>query len=131
MVRSFRQQLNPTHWVYLLVHALLVASGAWMVAYFKGRTVPVAVGTSLVAAGAAGVVIFVYVLLSSRTAERLDILTRFGFTDAFEGRGARIREEYDQRIARARQHIDVMGFGLRALREDHLASFRSGRLERT
>jgi hypothetical protein len=70
-----------------------------------------------------GWVVFVYVRLSERRSEALEIVNRFGFVGAFEARAARIKPEYDQRLARASEHIDIMGFGLKALWEDYHEQF--------
>jgi hypothetical protein len=64
-------------------------------------------------------VIFGYVLLTERTVARLALLERFGFVAGFEARAARIRPEYDSRLREAHERIDILGFGLRALREDY------------
>ncbi|MEZ4225047.1 MAG: hypothetical protein R3B13_29100 [Polyangiaceae bacterium] len=75
------------------------------------------------AAGITGWVVFVYVMLSRRTSDKLAVLDAFGLVGAFEGRSTRIRDEYDARLRKAHKHIDLMGFGLRALREDHADNF--------
>jgi SEFIR domain len=43
---------------------------------------------------------------------------------AFLSRSVRIRDEYDKRLKGAKLSIDVLGWGLRAFREDYLMSFR-------
>src|SRR5207253_7556741 len=50
-----------------------------------------------------------------------EIVTDFGFIKAFEARQVRIKPEYDRLLEKAHERIDVIGFGLRALREDYLA----------
>jgi hypothetical protein len=42
-----------------------------------------------------------------------------GLVQVFPGRSVRIRDEYDRRLAKARHHVDVLGFGLRSFREDY------------
>ena len=83
----------------------------------------VSVGTSLIAGGVAGWVLFLHVWLSQQTTERLEIITQFGFVQAFESRSMRIKAEYDRRLEAATDRIDIMGFGLRALRQDYADSF--------
>jgi hypothetical protein len=82
-----------------------------------------AVGSSVIATGITGAVIFFYVVLSEATTESLAIITEFGFVTAFEARAARIKEEYDKHLESVHEHIDLIGFGLRALREDYLKEF--------
>lgn len=40
----------------------------------------------------------------------------------FDGRAVRIKDQYDRRLARASERVDVLGFGLRSLREDYGAA---------
>lgn len=116
-----RRWLTPTSWVYILAHIALFLLGFALV---RGvGVVSQGVGASLIAAALTGWVIFVYVRLSERRAEALEILDRFGFVAAFEARAARIKPEYDQRLAGANERIDIMGFGLKALWEDYHDQF--------
>ena len=120
-----RRLLSPTNWVYLLIHALLFVGGL-LVFYTAGGNSPLhaAIGSSLVAAGITGWVVFVYLLLAQKKSRQLEVLDELGLTDAFSVRSVSIRSEYEDRLAKARNHIDVMGFGLRALREDLFDKFR-------
>lgn len=83
-----------------------------------------AIGSSLSAAGYAGLVIFVYVLLSDDTARRIRVFQAAGLSNCFAGRSVLIREEYEGRLREARESIDVMGFGLSSLRQDYEGNFR-------
>ena len=116
-----RRWLTPTSWVYILIHFALFLGGFVLVR--SASVILQAVGASLVAAAVTGWVVFVYVRLSERRAEALEILDRFGFVTAFESRAARIKSEYDDRLARASECIDIMGFGLEALWEDYHSQF--------
>jgi hypothetical protein len=80
-------------------------------------------GSSLVAAGVTGWVVFVYVLTTESTRERLNVVQRLGVVAGFTRRGPAIREEYRVRIDSARRQIDVLGFGLSSLREDFEGEF--------
>jgi hypothetical protein len=82
-----------------------------------------AVGASITAAGVAGWTVFAYVLVSETTARRLEVLTKFGIVNAFQGRAVLIKEEYDLRLRGASRNIDVIGFGLTSLREDYRDQF--------
>ena len=77
----------------------------------------------MIAAGLCGWVVFVYVLISEDIADKLNLLSRFGLVKAFEARQVRIKEEYVERLSEVRAHIDVIGFGLNAFREDFLQEF--------
>src|SRR5215213_6963486 len=111
----------PKSLVYLLCHALVFALG--IILCTTGTVVLVAIGTSLIASGVVGWVVYAYVLTAERISERLDILQRFGFVNAFDGRQVRIKSYYDELLEKSSEQIDVMGFGLRALREDYLREF--------
>ncbi|WP_152049909.1 hypothetical protein [Tautonia marina] len=116
--------LNPKHWIYVLCHLLLIVIG-FAVYGISSNGLFIGIGGSLVATGFAGWIIFVYVLISEDVSERLRILTEFGFSNAFEGRSVRIRDQYDQRLKNAREKIDIIGFGLSAFREDFGNEFES------
>jgi hypothetical protein len=88
-----------------------------------GKPISVAIGTSLIAAGIVGWVVFTYVFASNRISESLQIVSDFGIVKAFEGRQVTIRPEYDRLLNNASSHIDVLGFGLNALRQDYLPQF--------
>src|SRR5690349_16142190 len=107
----------PTTWIYFLVHALLIVLG-----YVLVRINPTglwgAVGSSVIAAGVTGLVVFVYVRYAQDAAEKLEVIAEFGIVTIFEARAARIKPEYDERLRSARE-IDVLGFGLNAFREDY------------
>lgn len=115
------RRLTPRHWVYLLLNVVVAILGLLLIR--TGNDVAGAVGASLVAAGIAGWVLYVWVLVNQEQARRLEVLARMGLVDAFPGRSTRIKEQYDQRLAGARQVIDIMGFGLRQLREDYRNDF--------
>jgi hypothetical protein len=119
---------RPTHWIYLLGHATAALLGLVLVlvgSRLGGVTGAglFAVGTSLTAAGLSGWMIFTYIVVSERTAERLELLQRFGLVNAFEGRAVLIKKEYDTRLRVAKDRVDVLGFGLRSLREDYRDQF--------
>jgi hypothetical protein len=113
-----------THWIYILAHVIAFLIGV-ICLLASSHTIMVSVGTSLIAGGVAGWVLFLHVWLSQQTAERLEIITQFGFVKAFDSRSMRIKTEYDHRLIAAKEHIDIMGFGLRALRQDYAESFSS------
>ncbi len=118
---KFPRWLQPHHKVYLLGHLLLIAIG--VAVFARGGGIAVGIGTSLFAAGTAGIVVFCYVHMTSVIADRLAVLTEFGFVNTFAVRGIRINDEYENRVSKARHHIDIMGFGLQSLLKDHGAKF--------
>jgi hypothetical protein len=121
-----RRWLSPISWVYILVHFALFLCGFTLVR--SAGTVSQGIGASVIAAAITGWVIFVYVRLSERRIEVLEALSRFGFVAAFEARAARIKPEYDRRLAGANEHIDIMGFGLKTLWEDYHGQFADWKL---
>lgn len=112
---------DPRNAVYLLGHLLLMVVGGLLALLPGSWTGPL--GLSLMAAGIAGYVVFAYVLVSQEVSSQLEVLRRFGITSAFAARATKIQGEYEVRLARAHHHIDVVGFGLSALREDLGSSF--------
>lgn len=112
---------DPRSILYLFCHLIVVAFGVMLCAL--GKPIPVAIGTSLIAAGIVGWVVFTYVFASNRISDSLHILSDFGIVKAFEGRQVTIRPEYDRLLNSASAHIDIMGFGLNALRQDYLPQF--------
>jgi hypothetical protein len=115
--------LRPQHYTYLALHVVLLLVGTYLT-QLKGP-VWVGCGSSLIAAAITGWVVFIYIFLSQRRSELLDLIAVFGLKGAFDGRSVSIREEYDSRLKRATKAIDVLGFGQRSLREDHSAEFAS------
>lgn len=107
--------------LYFLSHALVFLLGVVIVQVGGSRNV--AIGTSLVAAGIAGWILGVYALFSERLSRRLEALTEFGFVEAFTARSARIRETYDGRLNDVREHVDLLGFGQSAFRQDYQDQF--------
>lgn len=121
-MRKSHRWLYPNHLVYLLAHGVLFLIGIVFVLANKDSPLLSAIGVGIISTGIAGWVIFAYVLVSQRTNQKLDLLTDFGILDAFEMRGMKIKEEYDKRIDKAHR-IDIIGFGLRALRQDYRDEF--------
>ena len=110
-------------WLYLALHVILFITGVLLT---KGEnSIVQAIGTSLVAAGITGWVIFLYLFVSSQSAERQALIESTGLKKAFPYRSIAMREEYEERLRKARDKIDVMGFGLRSLREDLADQFSS------
>lgn len=118
------RKFKPTHWVYLVAHTAMVVVGFSLAAYLKSA-VGGAVATSIAAAGITGLVIFLYIFVNDDFGERIKQITRMGFSEYFSSRGSTIRTEYDRRLTVAKESIDVIGFGLKALNEDHRSSFES------
>ena len=114
---------DPRTVVYGLAHLLLIAIGFLCI----NLSFPLSkeVGASLVAAGITGMVVFVYVSVSERRSQLVGLLREFGFVAAFEARASKIRGEYDSRLASASDSIDIMGFGLSAMRQDYQGDFAS------
>ncbi|TDC66357.1 hypothetical protein E1200_16810 [Actinomadura sp. GC306] len=116
-------RLTPSSWIYLLVHALVFFVGVSLMAI--DHPVALAVATSLMATGLAGWVVFFWVRQNEVTARSLQNLAKLGIVDGFHYRSVPIRNEYEPRFLGARREISIMGFGLRALREDFGSQFAS------
>lgn len=113
-----RSRLNATTVIYYMAHALLIAVGAALTLLEK--PIWTAIGTSLIAAGAAGAVIYLYIGRTETARQAIETLTRFGLTRVYERRAAQIREEYATRLDRARAQVDILGFGLKDFRRDYI-----------
>jgi hypothetical protein len=103
---------------------LLVMYGSNMIESLWGKVIT-GVGGSIIAAAITGWTLFLYVWLKQNEFDRLEIIRRFGFINAFENRAAGIKSEYDARLDRVSKSIDIMGFGLRALKEDYSDDFKT------
>ena len=110
------RKLRPEGYVYLLIHVVLFTGGL-LIAQAGGATW-VAVGTSVAATGICGWVIFFWIRMTEKNVRGTHRIQQLGITDAFPARSVPIRPEYEMRFELARQQIDFLGFGLRALRED-------------
>jgi hypothetical protein len=108
--------VRATAIIYVLVHVVVFLIGLILV--ILGGRVFVAIGASLIAAGMAGWVIFVYILFARNKARSLQLLRDFGLERAYNERGPNIRDVYEPRLNDAEDSIDIMGFGLRTFRED-------------
>lgn len=53
----------------------------------------------------------------------VSVMHKAGLLGAFPHRSISIREEYDLRVQKAEECIDILGFGLSSLREDHAGDF--------
>lgn len=118
---------SPLSTIYFLVHALLLVVGLGLHAWDSPpcETLVHSVATSLVGAAVVGYVIFIYVRIADARMRLIALIDKFGFVGAFEARAAAIKAEYDKRLALSPKKIDVLGFGLRHLREDFADSFEA------
>jgi len=115
------RRLKSEHWIYLLLHLVLLFIGLLLVVL--GGTIKIAVGASLIAAAMAGCVLFLRIWLSQDEIHLWEIHSKFGLIRVFEHRSIAIKHEYDTRLEVAREAIDVIGFGLRSLRQDYWSQF--------
>jgi len=109
---------RPLIIIYFLVHLLLATIGFLVSRLFEAEVFK-SVGSSMIAAGIAGMVVFFYVLATTRTSDALEVLRGAGLKNVFPARSVLIRKQYDDRLKSATERLDVIGFGLRALREDY------------
>jgi hypothetical protein len=120
-MKRLSELFSPTNWIYILVHFCLILFGFILVG--RQDTTAKAIGASLVAAGLAGWVVLAWVLQAKKVSDQIRKVRKFGFLDAFEARSVRIKSQYDARLANASHHIDLLGFGLKTLREDYARDF--------
>ena len=126
-LRYAMSELRQRHGLYLASHLILVLVGLVLVLLGGGQLTMqhlwVPVGASLVAMGIAGAVLFLRVWMDQEQVERIRDMQEFGVKRIFAVRSVKIEQEYDTRVTRASAHIDIMGFGLKALREDYGRKF--------
>ena len=121
------KKLTSNHGFYLSLHVILILVGIiLMLLWAENRSVAhylFPIGGSVVATGFGGIVLFLRVWLDQRESQRLADIRAAGFSRIFTTRAGLIKHEYDERLARASQRIDIMGYGLRNLREDYHEDF--------
>jgi hypothetical protein len=115
------RRFRPDHQIYLLIHIVLFIGGLAIAQI--GGAILVAVGTSVSATGVCGWAIYFWIRFTDNSTQSLTRIRQLGIIDAFPARSVPIRPEYEKRFNAARERIDFLGFGLRALREDFGASF--------
>ncbi|KLN62173.1 hypothetical protein WH96_01160 [Kiloniella spongiae] len=118
---------SPTSYIWFSLHTLIFVAGVAFLHIpqlkaFLGEALASGIGTSFIATGATGVVLFLYIFLNDDLKNKFETLRLSGLSHAFNGRSTRIREEYDNRIKESHK-IDVIGFGLSQFRQDHLKNF--------
>jgi hypothetical protein len=101
--------------VLLFVSGLAIAQ--------TGGPIRIAIGTSVSATGVCGWAIYFWIRVTDNSTQALARIRQIGIIDAFPARSVPIRPEYERRFNAARDQIDFLGFGLRALREDFGDSF--------
>lgn len=123
----FRSLASPTGVIWMLCHSFAVLLGiVFLIAAplhkIFGQGISEGIGGALIAGGIAGVTLFLYVFTTEGLKSRIEAFTKAGLLKIFSGRSVLIREEYHTRLANAR-HIDLVGFGLSAFREDYIDDF--------
>jgi hypothetical protein len=123
-----RRLFSQASLVWLGGHIFLVLVGLLMVTTegqkLLGNVLGLSVGTSIIATGFAGLVLFLYVRSTDTLQDRIQIISEAGIINIFQHRSIRIKAEYDKRLSGAKA-IDLIGYGLTAFREDYLAEFTS------
>jgi hypothetical protein len=127
MKAFFRSLATPTGVIWMLCHSFAVLSGivfliAAPIHKWIGEGISEGIGGSLIAGGIAGITLFLYVLTTEGLRSRIDAFTKAGLLKIFSGRSVLIRDEYHTRLVKA-HHIDLVGFGLSAFREDYINDF--------
>jgi hypothetical protein len=113
-------RLRSSTVIYHLLHILMISIGVSIT--LMGGAVWTSIGTSLIATGSAGVLIYLYYARNERNMEMVEALRDFGLAQIYDERSGRIRhEEYASRLQRARSNVDIIGFGLTSFRVDHIS----------
>ncbi|GAA4455019.1 DUF5919 domain-containing protein [Phytohabitans houttuyneae] len=113
-------KLRSSTIIYHLVHILMISLGVSI--SLLGGAIWTSIGTSLIATGSAGVLIYLYYAHNQRNVELVEGLREFGLQQIYDERSGRIRhEEYASRLQRARYHVDIIGFGLTSFRVDYIS----------
>jgi hypothetical protein len=120
--------LSPTSLAWIGTHGLLflvgfLISGNHYLVELMGEPLTQGIGSSLVATGAAGWVLFLHVRAADRTRAKLEAFALAGVLEVFPHRSVRIKAEYDVRLRDARR-IDLVAYGLSHFREDYRDQFR-------
>lgn len=113
--------LNPTNIFWVVGHIAMLALGIFLTVIGSQspyKDVLLGVGGSLIAAGIAGEILFLYVAASQQTKDKLDLISTAGLQRIFATRSVSIRDEYHDRLRNATE-VDILGFGLASFREDY------------
>jgi hypothetical protein len=111
-----------SHIVLVLLGALFLTAAP--LKQWLGQGISEGIGGGLIAAGIAGITLFLYVFTTEGLKARIEAFSKAGLLKIFSGRSVLIRDEYHTRLVKAR-HIDLIGFGLSAFREDYINDFVS------
>lgn len=106
----------------VLIPVGLLISGSSFLAGWIGEALTQGIGSSLVATGAAGWVLFLHVRAADRTRAKLEAFAHAGVLEVFPYRSVRIKAHYDDRLSGARQ-IDLVAYGLSHFRQDYRDQF--------
>jgi hypothetical protein len=121
--RQWAFALRLTGYAYAMGSGIVILVGMMILLLWPGNAVTFSIGTSISATGIASLFMYFYAANQQGQISRLELFSRFGLDQAFDGRGPAIRVEYDSRLSSARRYIDVLGFGMSALLEDHFEDF--------
>lgn len=117
--------LSPTNIFWVATHIVIFIVGMFLTIVAGQSAHPdilVGVGGSLIATGIAGEVLFLYIVFSQDTKDRLELIAASGLRRIFPTRSVSIREEYHSRLQSAKE-VDILGFGLSSFREDYGSKF--------
>lgn len=117
---------NPTNIIYYLAHGLVFIIGVALI-QIDGEYNAIfdSVGTSLVAASIAGLIIYSYIKYADDLRVHVQMLVTLGLHQAFNVRGLKNDNEYKRRLQNATNNIDVLGYGLKTFLEEHFNDFEN------
>jgi hypothetical protein len=117
---------RPTSLIWVFCHILTLILGFAVLSEpskkLFGSALAEGIGGSLAATGAAGIVLFLYVVSNDDLREKMNALSKAGLDAIFPHRSVLIKGEYNTRLSSARQ-IDLVGFGLSAFLQDYSGQF--------
>ena len=128
-----RWVLLPTNIFWIVGHIFMLAVGIFLTiiaGQSAHKDILLGVGGSLIAAGIAGEILFLYVASSQQTKDKLDLISIAGLQQIFPTRSVSIRDEYHSRLRNAKE-VDILGFGLASFREDYGNKFAELSLKTT
>src|SRR5262249_4578857 len=115
----------PTNIFWIVGHVVMLIVGMFLTVVAEQATYKEAllgIGGSLIAAGIAGEILFLHIVFSQDTKDRLELISVAGLQRIFATRSVSIRDEYHSRLHSAKE-VDILGFGLSSFREDYGSKF--------
>jgi hypothetical protein len=106
MKAFLRALTTPVGALWVVSHVVLVLLGALFLAaaplqQLLGQGISEGIGGALIAAGIAGITLFLYVFTTEGLKARIEAFSKAGLLKIFSGRSVLIRDEYHTRLVKA------------------------------